>query len=74
VMDFYASEQQLRTIALDDDDVAAQELRNLYRFYLPDDPDIPEMEEKCEEFKKFMEVRKVIKSTQKMKEEREYRR
>lgn len=29
VMDFYASEQQLRSIALDDDDVAAQELRNL---------------------------------------------
>jgi len=74
VMDFYASEQQLRTIALDDNDVAAQELRNLYRFYLPDDPDIPEMEEKCEEFRKFMEVRKVIKTAQKMKEHRDTRR
>jgi len=74
VMDFYASEQQLRSIALDDNDVAAQELRNLYRFYLPDDPDIPEMEEKCEEFKKFMEVRKVIKTAQKMKELRDTRR
>jgi len=62
VVDYYLENQMIMQRALEKDDILAQEIRNLYRFYFPDSQYTPEMTKRCKEFNEVQKIRKVLRS------------